>query len=58
MLGVGCGAQIIIESVLFGRGKLERYSGCVIKQMCVTNRCVADRQPFQYNVCLTSIDGF
>ena len=31
-----------IENVLFGKGKLERYSGCVIKQMCATERCVAD----------------
>ena len=37
VLGVGCGAQIC-ENVLFGRGKLERYSGCVIKQMCATDQ--------------------
>ena len=49
MLGVGCGAQIL-KNVLFGRGKLERYSGCAIKQMCATNRYIANRQLFQYNL--------
>ena len=39
----------INENVLFGKGDVERVSNVSIKQMCATNRCVADRQLFRYN---------
>ena len=48
MLGVGSFAQMS-ENVVFGSNDTEWWCECIIKQMCATNRCVADRQLFQYN---------
>jgi hypothetical protein len=44
-----CSYVQMLQNVLFGRGALERKSEYAIKQMCATNRCVADRQLFRYN---------